>query len=338
MDPITESAPAQPETPDTEAAPVTATQEAVASGDVAGFRAARRAERAGTPLEPAPADPKATTLDTPADATAKTVSRRQQETNDRIREAVTRATADKDAEIARLRAATQPAPRPAATAKAPEARTRPSEDEIGPGLKYDTYGAFAEDLAEWKVEQFWQAKETERITAENTARETAMAAERNRTFKQHWDSYSEKYQAAQKADPERIARIDPRLLSQVPIGQLKAGQAPAFGNHLAEAVVSSEDPVALLEILSDQAEIDRLARSFAVSDAELYRAIGRLESRRPTPAAPESKPVTSAPRPPTTLGSKNAEPASATYAAVVGNDVAAFREARRAERAASMRH
>ncbi len=62
----------------------------------------------------------------------------------------------------------EPTRTPAAPVKA-ETRAKPTEDEIG--TKYQTYGEFVEDLADWKVEQRELAKQTEAQTREATERE-----------------------------------------------------------------------------------------------------------------------------------------------------------------------
>ncbi len=41
----------------------------------------------------------------------------------------------------------------------PPTRTKPSEDDIGAGLTYQTYGAYVEDLTDWKAEQLDAARE-----------------------------------------------------------------------------------------------------------------------------------------------------------------------------------
>ena len=112
----TAPAPVEPQAPPP--APVSAVDAAVSEKNVSAFRDARRAEREGKPL-PA-VDVKAPEPVKPAEPVApaqpdRTLSRRQQDANDRIRDAVERARTADAAEIARLRAlvpATPAAPAP----------------------------------------------------------------------------------------------------------------------------------------------------------------------------------------------------------------------------------
>src|SRR3989442_13142458 len=114
--PIAPAAPAPSAEP--VAAPTqTAVEAAVVSGDFGSFKEAGRAERVNKPLPDVPlevpSDPPTAKAATPAPvapAPERTLSKRQQDINDRIREAVERATADKDAEIARLRTSQPAAP------------------------------------------------------------------------------------------------------------------------------------------------------------------------------------------------------------------------------------
>jgi len=330
-----ESAPAQPET----TAASSAAEQAIVSGDVSAYRAARFAERTGTPLPAAPAsedDAEPATPETPApDAAPKpeeprALSKRQQEANERTRQAVEQATADLRAENARLRAATAPpAPRSAPPPAAP-ARQKPTEDEIG--TKYATYADFTEDLADWKFEQRQAAAVAEQQQAEQSRMEDA----RTRAHVEAWSKHADRWTAAKQADPERVAKLNPQILSLSPLGQLPAGQAPTLGNHVAEAVVMSDDPVSLIEILSDPAVELQLTKAYATSVGEFYRAIGRLESRQKAAPTPP-KPVTSASPPPTTLGTKTTEPTDEADAAVANDDVAAYRAARLRQRVAALR-
>lgn len=85
---------------------------------------------------------------------------------------------------ARQEAAPQP-PAQAQPQAPPLTRQKPTEDDIGVGLKYESYGAFVEDLAEWKAEQrdaareakqaaaSWQQTRTARLQAHQT-REVAL--------------------------------------------------------------------------------------------------------------------------------------------------------------------
>ena len=306
------------------------------SGDVSAYRAARFAERTGTPLPAAPAsedDAEPATPETPApDAAPKpeeprALSKRQQEANERTRQAVEQATADLRAENARLRAATAPPPTPPPAAPA---RQKPTEDEIG--TKYATYADFTEDLADWKYEQRQAAAVAQQQQAEQARAEDA----RKRAHVEAWGKHADRWTAAKQADPDRVAKLNPQILSLSPLGQLPAGQAPTLGNHVAEAVVMSDDPVSLIEILSDPAVELQLTKAYATSVGEFYRAIGRLESRQKAAPTPP-KPVTSASPPPTTLGTKTTEPTDEADAAVANDDVAAYRAARLRQRVAALR-
>lgn len=302
--------------------------------DVSAYRTARLAERQGTPLAPEPPAPAPETPETPAPAAEtpetpeRQLSKRQQDLNERIREAVARVTAEKDAEIARLRtAAPAPPTEPAKVTEPPRPKLTDFEAAIG-----STYSTYAEAVEAYQdARDAWKAAEQTRGEAERTAQREAVT--RQQRASEMARTYAERMKAA---DPTRLANVDPRINALVPVSLLAPGAEAQIGNHVAEAVFTSEDPAGLLEHFSTAAEFDRVLA--LPTAADVYREIGRIEGRRQAPAAPTPKPVTTAPPPPTTLGTKTSDAAAKdTDAAVVSGNVAAYRTARLRERVAAMR-
>jgi hypothetical protein len=319
-------------TPAADSVPTTAADQAVQTNDMAAFKAARQAERLGKPLAlpPLSTEPPAAARDDepPASPTtpeaARELSNRQKAINERVIDAVARATADKDAEIARLRAQV-PAPREAASDPEPDA----NDSTKYPDGQYDR--AYVKDMGLWAAREVGRQEQATRYQAEHAQR----AAAQVRAQQAQFAKYAETFTAAKQADPDRIARIDARLLRLDTSASLAEGQQPTVGHRVADAVVAAADPIALLEALSDPAVETTLARAYAVSDAELYRAIGRLEGR---PAAtPPTKHVTSAPPPVTTLGTRAADSSDPIQTAVVNNDLSAFKAEKLRLRAAGLR-
>lgn len=308
------AAPAPPLTAETPApVSLTAAEQAVVSDNLTAFRDARRAERSGKPLAPAPvADPDPAPVETPIPAAAAppapVVSKRQQETNDRIREAVEKATADLQAENARLKAAAPPPrttePPPAAAAPAPTAATddpKPKYEDFA--TEADPFTAHMEALALWSGRQAYKAAQ---LDSQKTKHQQDFYAAQERLdaegLKAHKD-FGEKLTALAKSGVVWPPDVSMAIL-----------QHPK-GAELAYALAS--DP--------------------ALSQRVTLFDLGVLAASLATPAAPAPIPpktVTDAPDPPTVLGARPAEPGDPIARAVNDGDVTAYRTARMAERIA----
>lgn len=137
--------------------------------------------------------------------------------------------------------------------------------------KYDTYEEFVEALADWKAEQREQKR----------ARESEIQSEANR----HADrigktvqAFNERVLKAAEVDPNLMQRVRPELLELKPTFTLPPGTPAGPENDIAQAIVESENPGALLAHFSEHSEdyerLLRLPDTFSV-----VRAIGALEAK-----------------------------------------------------------
>lgn len=353
------AAPAPAPAPAAEPVTQSAAHAAVASGSTREFRAARRAERAGTPLPAvtATAAPEpvtdtntpAPTTGTPAPAPAPVdpqLSKRQQEANERTRRAVEAATADLRRELDAVRAQL---PKPAATT--PPAAPTPSEPAWkkyhdhpdAPKLAdFDSLSEHSAAMAHFVMEQAnaerAQASQQQELTSAQQARA---------------GKFVEQLQAAKVADPEFTNKLTPEVRALKPFSGLQPGEGAGPLNVVAEQVFDSPiAPKVLLHFSQHPEDLRRLAtvpehlRSLpAAAQAEqhiqwIVREFGKLEGRLETPATPGPAPLktlTEAPAPPTTLGTRPAEAADPMAAAIRNGDTSAYRRMRREQRAAGVR-
>ena len=327
---------AQPE-PVTIPVPVlTATERAVAADDVPAFRAARQAERLGTPapapaavVEPTPALPivaAPAVVAAPVVEEPRVISKRQQQINDYERKI-----AEQAAELARLKAPQSVAPR----AVEPPAALEPPP-------AFPTYEVYLQTHPEATLEVWldarddWRDTQRETRTREATAREQFQSDHQRRVT-----DFRTRMDAASAADEKFYDKLNPALLTLEPRETVIAdGHSPAVENDLATEILQSTiGPQVLLHLTDHPEDLARLRA--CATRGELLRLFGRIEERierGPTPPLTlVTKTVSDAPPPPTTLGRQPAVTADPIRAAVIADDVSAFRKARLEERLAGQR-
>jgi hypothetical protein len=342
-DGIAESSPAAPITADA----VTATERAVAAGDVATYRAARQAERSGKPLdvaaESSPAqpveqaastevtDPPASEPGTPQPKNAET---RIKELLAKERAAIARAEAA-ERKAADLEARQQPRDVPkAAPSPAPATAPFPPYDTYLAEHPESSYEDYLDARADFRAEQRFTALEAEKAqTHEREARSQSMQARD--------ESFRVRIADAVKADPDFFNSLSDDVKTLKPFDAIRDANgrwtAQPTGMHaIAEELLSSEVAPQLMRHFSDHPE--DLTRIAGLMPAQLLKEMGKLEARLSTakPITPP-KTVTDAPPPPTTLGTKPGAPANAADAAVASGDQAAYKAARLRDRTANLR-
>jgi hypothetical protein len=342
MEAPTPAAPAQPTAPDT----VSASIDAVNRRDFDAFDRAELGKRTGAPLADVPvspvdagADPASPPVGESETGTTRTLSKRQQQTNDAIRQAVDRATqADKD-RIAALerQLAERPAP-PAARAAAPAEPAAPPAPKTA---EYKRYQAMPDAP---KVEDFDSLIDHSAAMAvfiadkrydERAAQESQT---QSRTEREHQRVTGFLKQVTEaKADPEFVAAVTPEVAARFktlkPFASLNDGEVGGPRNFIAEQIYDSPSVKSvLLHFAQHPDELDRLEAGPAQlagipldrrTDAhhlfhmrwiehEFKRLEGRLAgsvpsapstAAAPAPASPAavSSPITAAPPPPPTL-------------------------------------
>lgn len=351
MDPVTPApaAPAQPAAPVT----VSATRDAATRGDLSAFERADAASRTGNPLPAvevkpdapaAPVTPAATTpaapvTDPAAPPAEPTLSKRQQDANERTRRAVDAATADLRAEIERLKAG-QPPAAPAATPTPAEPEwKRYSAHPDAPQLEdFDSVGEHAAAMALFVNRQ---------MASEQT--QATQQQQRDAFLRTRAQSFGENLRQASDADPDFASKIPPEVLTARPLSAMTPAERPTFANVVAEAAFRSDNPAAFLQYLhANPASVAEIAKLPSIDWALV--ALARLDGRisgapaapaatppaaPAVPAAPVPSPISAAPPPPPTLSTNTS--ADPKAAALARGDFAAFDAIEQQERLAKRR-
>lgn len=329
---------------------------AVKSNDVATFLDARRVEKAnaaGLTITPSAAESApAPTSDAPAgDAPAgdapttpdlegvkektarqiyKLLDDRARERDGRIAEQNARLAVER--ELAALRQQAAPA---APVAPASPVQTAPAVDpsdpepqladfEADPRYAADPYSAWMRATGRWEARQeVKQFRAQEAAQRESVEREQAIV------------SVVTKYQ--QEVDGAFVQTLPPEVRELRPSFMLAEGEKVGPLNVVADFAMQSEHPKAVLQYFADHPDtLPSLAR---LMPAQLFRALGRIEALAggAAPAPTTTPTVTSAPRPPTTLGDKPASVLAGDAAekrAVETSDISAFFAERRRQKLA----
>jgi hypothetical protein len=338
---ITEAAPAPAET-------ISASVDASNKGDFTAFQESERAKRQGTPQPdvpaPSPVAPPPRAVAAPvtpvaaATAAPVTLSKRQQDANERTRAAVERATSDLQAENARLRAAAQHTPPPVREPEWKRVAAMPNSPKLADFETVEEHAA--------AMSGFVQDQRAE--SAQRDQHET----QRQRFLMERGDKFTSKLQEAAAADPAFIDRIHPELQNARPLsGCVRTekglidpgtGKPASFSNVAAEAGLLSDHPGRLYSYFD--AHNDEVEAIVALPSSEwltsLIRLDGRLSGAPAAPAAPApaatASPVSvlsAAPPPPPTIQGTGST-GDPQQAALAKNDFAALQQLWRAERVA----
>lgn len=320
-------APAPSETP---APTISAGMDAASKGDFSAFDAAEVSAKRGTPLPrvEAPVIEKPVAGAVPVE---RTVSKRQEAINDRTRTAVEQATADLQAENARLKAqlATPPAPRvepvpvePPVVAKTPEYKrymAMPDAPKLADFESVEEH-AFAATLF---------INRTVYAEQQADARSRQHDETRAKFLNDRGQEYGDRLRQAAEADPAVRTKIDPAIMAARPISGLAAGDVPTFANAIAETGLFSPNPAALYVYLTEHREdAERIAalptqehclRALAQLDGQLNpRPSAVAAPTEPSPAARAAVPstITAAPSPVHTVtkAGSSADPKAAALA------------------------
>lgn len=312
---------------------------ALEKNDFAGFQDAEVAKRAGKPMADVPVAPKVETASAPvateppaqtpeakAEATRQ-LSKRQQQTNEAARLAVERATADLQAEIARLKTQIPQVPQ---VHPAKQYAAMPDAPKVA---DFDTLEEHAAAMALFVQQQ----------TAQETRQQQEHEAHRVR-FEQRSAAYGERLQQAAAADPEFLSKIPPALVTARPVSVLRPGETVTFANVAAEVGFRSDAPDRFYQHLHSNPDAAFAIANLHPSEWEsaLTRLDGRLAASASVPAAPAApapamsvvpSPISAAPSPPPTI-TRAATMVDPKQAALEKGNFAAFQEIERSERAA----
>jgi len=317
----------------------TAVDRAVVEGDQAAFREARRAEREGKPLtvEPAAkASPAVTTPEQEADSdkpdadlsdagrtlrmnrSDKRAARVRQENDDLARELQRRQQLRRD-----LEAESRPRhpERPAVEGRPSTGTTTLDRNDPEPKEEaYANYGEYVRDQARWAArEEFRQQQVANRarVARDSQARHVGQIASR-----------LEETEVAMRGKYADFDAVTAEFIGAVP--QHEPARR-AVAEFLAESEVGGE----ISYRIGKDAKL-REAVSHARSIGGLYRVLAKVEDAI-TAAKASAKPVTSAPPPPTVLGTKASEPADELEAVIASGDQARYKALRLRQRTSGLR-
>ena len=324
--------------------PTTATDKAVAANDFSAFRDARLAERTGQSLAKEPAaSPAAEPVEQvgSTDSSSSPASEPGQPSGHKGN--LSTRTAEIDKEVAalqeklKLRAQlrselaaigiTQTAPPASQPAVTTPSDKEPQLEDFATAA--DPYAAWTDARIEYRATRLIDA----RLAAEQAK---AQQTQTERDFATRATTFQERVNEAHAADPTLAARTKIELFDFVPSSRLPQGQTVTTHTDLAEGLLHTESPAILMAHLSDHPEaLSTLLAS--VTPVDFWRQFGQIEQevRQPAVGRPQ-KTITDAPRPPRVVGTRT-EPLDDLEAAVRGDDMAAFKEAKIAKRRAAMR-
>lgn len=194
-----------------------------------------------------------------------------------------RLAADKDADLARLRAELDAARRPSPQqTREPE----PARVTAPPASTFPDYATWAEKNGHGSYEDYLDARtehrleQRERQQAEQARVVSLQRAEAERVSRRAQD-FTERMQQGLEADPSAVERIPPQVLHSRPLSVLSADDRRAgnftFANVAAEAMFRAEHPVALGQFLA--ANPDHVQRLATLPLEDCLEAFARLDGR-----------------------------------------------------------
>lgn len=188
---------------------------------------------------------------------------------------------------------------------------------------FDDYEDYTIAAGVFVTEQVFEARERRsQLEAESKAR----VDETGKTIK----GFAERLAKAKEADPDLESKIDAGLMGIVPAFALRADEPVGPANVLLQECVTSEAaPALLLHFSTPEGHAEWRRIIGQPTPAAMLKAFGRTEARflsdgSSSPAATAAKPVTSAPAPPTMLGTRPPSSPDRARQAVNAGDFRAY--------------
>ena len=334
-----------------------ATQAAVKSGDTQAYRNARRAERAGKPLEAVQAaavTPEAATATEPQKVEPPRKARDEDYISRRILEGVDRGTQELRAEIDRMKQQLQTHQPAEATREQPKPYdgADPSDPKPTPD-GFENFDEYLDKRDEWNERRIARKQ----AHAAHGARAAHDHQELTAAQQARVEKFITQLESAKAADAAFVDKLTPDVRALKPFAALTPGERSGPANVVAEQVYDS--PIAPQVLLHFSTHPDALARLTAMPPEIqampqrvrahhhiqwIVKEFGKLEASlsapettaEPAPTSTPSKTLTSAPPPAQTLGSRPAAAIDPKTAAVKSGNTTAYRQLRRQERAAAM--
>ena len=359
MEPSAIETPAAPAAaPVSAPATVSASVDAVTKGDFSAFHDSEASTRRGAPKPSVevkaetPAAPVAESPATTPTTEARALSKRQQDTNERIRQAVERATENLRRENEQLRRGSAPAePAQAPAQREPEWKRYAAMPDAPKLAEFDSVedhaAAMALFVADVRHEERTAADQARSFSEQLTVAQQARV-----------EAFGAQLEAAKVADPAFVDALTPEVRVLKPFSALQPGEAGGPHNVVAEQIFDSPIAPQVLRHLSTHPDILTRLTTMPPSILALPRAaqakahiqwivreFGKLEGQleavadaaTPAPAAaPVASPISAAPPPLPTI-TRAGHSADPKAAALAKGDFAAFAAMERADRAAKRR-
>ena len=193
---------------------------------------------------------------------------------------------------------------------------------------FDSYAKYSAALSTFITDQRWQ--EHQQRSHQQTQIQRHVEGVR-----QMGEQAAARVQKAITADPDFATKVDDRLLAIEPASVRRLAGQPVGPMHvLAEEIAASDRIDQLLTHFSTEEGRHDWRRLCDLSPAALLREFGRLEARLESPAAPsapQTKTLSTAPKPAATLGARPSEPIDPEVAALKRKDFSAYAAAKNAK-------
>lgn len=191
---------------------------------------------------------------------------------------------------ARLEAleARQHTPAPAA----PTPQATPDGDPEPQEADFEVYGDYVKKISEWQARQVFKAQQQQWQAQAQTASSEQFHAQRAQQF-------ATRLQTATQADPTFLQTIHPAVLALRPSSSLQPGERATAMHAVADALIDSEVPDALMRHWTEHFD-DDFRRLLTLHPIQVIREVGKLEARLGTAPAGSvpSSPVLSSAKPP----------------------------------------
>ena len=291
--------------------------------------AADRAEPAPDLADPPPADPSPTPPKKNRDTRIAELKGENDELSQQLR--TRRMLREELSKLAPPPSNETPASKPATATQAQDWQRYKGHPDAPQVESFESYEDYLDARAAFIADRRFEDRE-------RTARLDTESKQRAQSLQDRITGFHDRLQSARESDPDFEETLNPELLKVEPAFALPHGTPIRAHNVLAQHLVRSDASTALLTHFSTPEGQQDWARLCASeTPADLMLGFGRLEARflgdvpaKAAPAAP-AKPVSTAPPPPTTVGSRASGPIDRADKAVRDRDYSAYEAAADAE-------
>jgi hypothetical protein len=161
--------------------------------------------------------------------------------------------------------------------RATKSDSEPTEDA------YDNYSDYVTARARWAARQEYEARQVSTAQERHTE---AMERERQSRL----GTFQQKLAAASADNPKFLDNLHPTVVNMTPISALPPGARVTQENAVAEAILHSDNPLALMTYLSSNVdELQRLT-TLQLTQYQLTHSIARIEAKLEADASAGTSP------------------------------------------------